>query len=44
MLARLVGQGTAVSQLKAALTESNRAVQGIAHRVANASNATFESG
>ncbi len=43
MLARLIGQGTAVSQLKAGLDASSRAVRGIAHRVANAGNATFES-
>ena len=43
MLARFVGEGTAVSQLKAGLTASSRAVRGIAHRVANAGNATFGS-
>ncbi|NJD20565.1 MAG: hypothetical protein FIA95_14940 [Gemmatimonadetes bacterium] len=41
MLARLVGSGTAVDQLKAGLDASSRAVRGIAHRVANAGTPEF---
>jgi hypothetical protein len=38
VLTRLLGDGSLVSQLKGGLDASGRAVRGIAHRVANASN------
>lgn len=41
MFTRLIGSGTAVSQLKEELDSSTRAVRGIAHRVANAGTPNF---
>lgn len=41
MLARLVGNGSTVAQLKEELDTSAQAVRGIAHRVANAGNPDF---
>lgn len=41
MFARLIGNGTAVAQLKEGLDASSQAVRGIAHRVANAGTPKF---
>ena len=41
MFTRLIGNDTAVAQLKEGLDASTRAVRGIAHRVANAGTPNF---